>query len=108
MTYELVTAYIKKHDYKESEITYAELQDCAKSPFFLLLTLMCKCQLFDYCTHSFEEFDDYTRAGDESFVVHAWYCDLWVCIWVCIHVCVCVSLFVCVDSVCGCPVCLCV
>lgn len=63
---------------REDEISNRELQECAKTPFFLILSLMCKTQLFDYHVHPIEDFDKYTRPGDEAFVIHAWYCDLWV------------------------------
>lgn len=62
----------------EELIQTSELGLLAKEPFFLMLSLMCKCNLFNYMRHSFEEMDEFTRPGDEAFVLHAWYCDLWV------------------------------
>jgi hypothetical protein len=63
---------------QEEMISSEELQDCAKTPYFLVLSLMCKTHLFNYIKYPFEDFDQYARAGDEAFIIQCWYCDLWV------------------------------
>jgi hypothetical protein len=79
----VIIGYLQAHNQNENQITVSELRECARTPFFLVLSLMCKCSLFDYVSYKFETFDENSRAGDEAFVIHAWYCDLWVSAIIC-------------------------